>query len=173
MSKDYGALVLGRDKDPSDPWQPGDRTDVYTLLDPFEVKEAPPMAAKGVSWDAHRWSCQQADRIATERKAGQLRETGRIRCTCKGRPSIATEFVDQSGHTWVLVGAERVPAAFRRSDLHDPEQRAFPLHTHPDGTVHPEVTTCRRCNQDWVIGIGSTRVQVARVRATRGGTVTP
>lgn len=169
----YGAIVSRRGLPSSLDYAVGQDVETYVLLDPFDHSPDPPLDEPGIPWDWHAWTKAQAPRLASERKAGQGREIRRHSCTCPKAPSIATEYVDTQGTTWVIVGPERVPAAFRRSEDFDPAWHAIPLHSHPNGTAHVEITTCRRCNQGWAVGISSNRVQTARVRATRGVKVAP
>ena len=174
MDAEYGAIVMTRGKSADADWEIGDDTEVYVLLDPLDVvHEAQTRAATGRQWNAHAAARKWGISVEQDRHAGRGREVGRHGCQCPAGRSLVIDYLDRGGRRWAIIGPERIPASFRRTSMHDPARIAMPLHRHPNGSPHVEVTTCRSCNQDWIVALTEDSIHLARCRATRGGTVAP
>lgn len=167
---DFGAIVVGRGKDPREAWKVGDATDVYVLAEPLPL--SPARAVQGLvpaNWHA------VAEKLGPtlRRLAPNLPEVKQLLCHCPGTPRLARVVEAAFGQQWALIHAERVPPAFR-NDQRPTGDLAWPLHTEPTGYPHVEITSCKRCGARWVIALTDADAVLVRVTEVRhNGRVAP
>jgi hypothetical protein len=151
-------MVIGRDRQSASSWSPGDKAEVYPVLqsiDEFRA-EAEAVAAAGESvsvpdtLDVYAYARAAAVALTIMRPAPRVQHRSGCRCSGRGRQTLLVKAYACDDGLWVWVRGTRIPDAARRSTTPlDEAETAWPVHRF--AALQPWVTRCPVCRRYWAV----------------------